>query len=152
MSDAITGPSTALRAGSLQDRLRAAKQEQHQQEHSLAIPGYSGQLVARYRSLDWRERRQIGLTVNGPDLVDKELNAAADLLVKSCVGVDAHVDGEIHPLNMTLGAELASFLGEEGAETDRQGVFLIFPSELLLMTHLEELSEMQSGDDEVGKA
>jgi len=61
MAGAIT--EGVLQAGSLRDRLRAAKaQRTGVVEHQLPIPGYGGQLVARYRTLsgvsagrsDWR--------------------------------------------------------------------------------------------------
>jgi len=86
--------------------------------------------------------------VTGPNIAGKELDAAADILIASCTGVDAHVDGQVVLLEQKLGKDLADFLGEDGAETDRQGVFLIFPSELALMTHVEQLSALQVSEDE----
>ena len=147
MTGAIT--ESVLDAGSLQDRLRAAKVVQTAGTHELAIPGYGGQLVARYRTLEWRERRRIGLAVKGLDIPGRELDAAADILLTSCEGVDAHVDGQVIPLGHRLGVELAGYLGEdvEGV-TPRQALFLIFPSELALMGHLEELSALQLSAEE----
>jgi len=142
--------------GSLRDRLRAAratKQAEHIEE--LPIPGYGGQLVARYRNLDYVERRQIGLGVKGPSVPARELDAAADMLVRACVGVDAHVDGQVVPVKdgetpLKLGKALADYLGQDGAETDRQAIFLIFPSQLSLMAHVEQLSALQlAADDEI---
>ena len=147
MTGVTVDPMT--RTGSLRDRLRAAKtQHDASVTHELAIPGYGGQLVARYHTLDWRARRKIGLAVTGPNIPARELDAAADILIASCDGVDAHVDGAVQPLEMKLGRELAVFLGDEGAETDRQGVLLIFPSELALMQHVEQLAALQATADE----
>jgi hypothetical protein len=149
MDSVITPASSAVDPGSLRDRLRAAKAEQQANTyHELAIPGFSGQLVARYRVVDWSERRNIGLSVKGPSIAARELEAAADILIASCVGVFAHVDGQVAELGQKMGMSLAHFLGEEAAETDRQGVFLIFPSELALMSHVEKLSELQSASTE----
>ena len=149
MAGPITERSGALDAGTLRDRLRTAKAEQASTINELALPGYSGQLVARYRTLEWRERRRIGMGVKGPDIPARELEAAADILLASCEGVDAHVDGQVVALEHKLGMGLASYLGEEGAETDRQAMFLIFPSDLALMSHLEELAKLQAGEDDL---
>jgi len=134
---------------SLRDKLRAARAtQQAEQIEEITIPGYDGQLVAKYRTLDWKERRAIGLNVKGPNIAVKELDAAADLIVASCVGVDAHVDGQVAPIEadgqqLKLGKKLANELGFEGADTDRQAVFQIFPSEIALMNHVGALARAQ---------
>lgn len=160
MIDVIEERTPALDAGSLQDRLRSAREEIDTNTiHELPLPirfTDGSLLVAKYRTLGWRERRKIGLAVKGPDLPAAELSAAAETLVQSCTGVDAHVDGEVKPLGQKLGAQLAAFLGEDGAETDQQGIFLIFPGDLAVMRHVEALSVLQAKDiegteDEIAK-
>ena len=140
----------ALTADSLRDRLRAARIEQQAETiHELPIPGYDGQLVVKYRNPDWKERRRVMMHIKGPDVVARELEAAADTLVVSCVGVDAHVDGETVALPYKLDKGLAEYLLDEQVETDRQAVFVVFPSETALMAHLEQLSELQLAADGV---
>lgn len=143
MTDTLTGPAVTLDEETLQGRLRKAKVEQSTGTIELPIPGYNGQLVARYRTLDWKERRKITLDTVAATLPERELATVAAQLVASCEGVDAHVEGQVAPVPHKLGAALASYLGEDGAETDIQGVFLVFPSELAIMNHMEELSNLQ---------
>src|ERR1039457_18670 len=92
---------------SLGERLLAARsQKQAAHEEVFEVPGYGGQLYARYRPLDFREARKIGQRhEHVKDEIERELRMAADTLVAACVSCEAHIDGETHPLP-PLGIEL----------------------------------------------
>lgn len=142
-------PKVAL-PESLAETLRA-KRDQYTQvtERTVEIPGFGGQLYAHYTPLDYRSARRIVERCETiPDPATRDLEAAAESLVTACQGVEAHVDGEVHDLGYKLGKQLADWLGLEGAETDVQAVFLIFPSEMAIINQANRVKDMTGEADE----
>jgi len=128
-------------ANTLQAELRAARaRAMHKHTRDFAIPGYGGRLWGTFRALDdYAEVRKIVLEHRRvPDEAEGEVLIAADTLVKSCDSVYAVRHGERTDLGMTLGRQLAEFLGEP-VENDRQAIFAIFPDTLTVMSLYGEI-------------
>jgi hypothetical protein len=135
---------------SLAERLRTQRQQysDHTTEQTFKVPGFR-ELYARYLPLDYRTVRRIVERCEPiPDPATRDLEAAADSLLAACQGVEAHIDGEVHDLGCKLGKQLADTLGFEGAETDRQALFLIFPSEMAVITEANRVKDMTEEPDE----
>jgi hypothetical protein len=125
---------------SLGERLLAARsKKQAAHEEVFEVPGYGGQLFARYRPLDFREARRIGQRHEAlRDEVEKELRVAADTLASACISCEAHIDGEVKELP-PLGLKLCEDIGLDGPETPIQAVLEIFPSEMSVVRQFVEL-------------
>lgn len=119
---------------SLGERLleaRSKKQAAH--EEVFEVPGYDGQLFARYRPLDFRRAREIGQHHERlRDEIEKELRVAAETLATACLGCEARIEGQTHQLP-PLGVELCNEIGLEGTENPIQAVLAIFPSEMAVV-------------------
>lgn len=127
---------------SIQERLQQAREEKLSGPIRLKVPGFAdGSLVARYRPVeDWASIQAFIRTLDPA----KELEVAADTLLKACEGVEAHIDGEVSELPHKLGRELAGYLGfdvepvDGRAISDRQALFLMLP-QAKLMRHYDRL-------------
>lgn len=132
-----------MQGDSIQDRVRKARDNRIAGTTvQLPVPGYKGVLLATYRGIPWRERREIMLNAQSVnDQVDQELMNAADLLIASCVSMQADIDGEQHDLNVKMGISLAGYLSleMEHVDTDRQALYLIIPDEGDVIEHCGEL-------------
>lgn len=54
----------------------------------MPVPGYEGLIVAKYRALDYRTIRRIGMKqADNPDQPESEIAVAADSLVNACLGL-----------------------------------------------------------------
>lgn len=133
---------------SLRDLLRGSREAlQATRTIDLPVPGW-GALVARYHVLSWRETRQITARHERVrDVAQQELYIAADSLIAACDGTFASLDGQLQPLNMIYGIDLARYLGEDGAESARQAVFQLIPNEIQLITHYGELMAWMQGEN-----
>jgi hypothetical protein len=135
---------------SLAERLRAQRERyaDHTTEQAFKVPGFT-ELYARYLPLDYRTARRIVERCETiPDPATRDLEAAADSLIASCQGVEARIDGEVHDLGCGLGKQLADRLGFEGATTDKEALFLLFPSELAVVTEANRVKNMAAEPDE----
>lgn len=125
------------------------------------MPGYGGELVARYGETGWRDVRTFSMnaamTALGNEVpAGKELEAAADMLLAANIDLEAHVDGESAQIKdengqpVKMGLSLARFLGIDldGVDTDRQAMFLIFPTDKALMQHAMALVGVQESREE----
>jgi hypothetical protein len=121
----------------------------------LEVPGYRGELVARYGALPWDVIRNLALRgergKRNPDIAP---TLAADGLANAVVGFFTREgDGEKQPLTWQgdpvtdFGPALRSVLGIE-AETVRETVKAVFPDEFALVSHYAELMEWQSERDD----
>ncbi len=134
--------------------------EQAQTVIPKALPGRKGRLVAKYRILGWPEQRAIvAENQKVSDQATQELYVAADSLIVSCVGVEMLIPTnapaalerlaeDFNAAEHKLNRVLAEALGCDYAESDRQAVIAIFPSELALISHYNDLFAAQSGADE----
>ncbi len=126
-------------------RLLAARdRKQAVHEELLEVPGYDGQLWARYRPVEYR--RAFGIVKEHQtvgDEAERLLRTAADTLVAACTGCEAHIDEEIHPLP-PLGLELCKEIGIEGGDNDRQAVLAIFPSEFAVVQQAGEVQDLST--------
>jgi hypothetical protein len=148
-------------SGSMMDRLREQHRklaEQHTTE--LEIPGYSGELVARYRILDVQnELKKITLRVNREfkDMAEQALYSTIDALILACEGLFYYDGSKLRPLSESFGPStppvkydhrlvefLALELGEEASARDV--VFAAFGgNEPAIITHGQILSRWMSG-------
>lgn len=135
-------------APSFKDQLIAARTAaQHSTAVDLEIPGYGGRLWGTFRGLDdYTEVREIVTRHERvTDVATREMYIGADTLVAASVDTFAMIDGEKHPLGVTLGLPLAGYLEMEGAENDRQAVFAVFPSTMSVMTLFTEYDQWLKG-------
>jgi hypothetical protein len=135
---------------SLAERLRTQREQytDHTTEQTFRVPGFR-ELYARYLPLDYRTARRIVercATISDP--ATRDLEAAAASLIAACQGVEAHIDGEVHDLGCGFGKQLADKLGFEGSETDCQALFLLFPSEMAVITEANRVKDMVEEPDE----
>lgn len=121
----------------------------------IPIPGYQGMLVGVYALMDWQTRVGIKLAAEEKkqqaDPAETLWEIAADYLLKSSKTVEA-VDGdERQDLQMPLGPELASWLGENEpasdgtplAATAMDALPLIIPDGEDLIDHFEQMLRAQ---------
>lgn len=134
---------------------RAAISEERKLE--LPIPGYGGELVARYK---WIEFEEINKLVKKAEkrsqdpLVDVKL--AADVLVRMCEEVLIEVDGKLVPLGEAVrefdgetidytDPRLAEAVGVAGdlpeRPTARESLIAIFGNKFALVQHSNEVTE-----------
>lgn len=131
-------------AGSVLGRLRARRDDLAQDHHlDLDIPGYDGDLVARYRPLTAAEQTRIAAKVeradrlagNDEQAAEAQLRTALDTIIASCVEILVREDGVMVPLAEITGASapvrydqaLADALGIPGADSARAVVRGVFP-------------------------
>lgn len=125
---------------SLQERLKEAREERECRPVRLPIPGYrKGALVAVYKAPQWGEARGYVHAVNAGAPSSVELDAIADALVDSSTGMEARIDGETQTIPHKLGKGLTDYLGIDGAENDRQAVYLLIPDDLEMVAHWDRL-------------
>lgn len=136
-------PSEAL--ASLRDRVQARREAlQEQQTITLDLPGYGGDLRARYRLIDWRQARRINERVSelrDIDSATRDLYLAADTLVAACETVIDAGGHEFGPWS----ADLAHSLGFPDPQTSRQAVFAILLREHWVMAHALDLEAWVEG-------
>lgn len=143
-------------SNSMMSRLR----EQHQKLASattidIDLPGFNGELVAKYRLLDvTHELQKIGQRVlrefsNNPG--EQALYGAIDSMVMACEGLFfRNADGELSPLSESIGPEeppikydtrLLEFLGLPPEDTARGTVLALFArNEPLIVSHGQQLA------------
>jgi hypothetical protein len=142
--------------GSLQERLKARRNAWKTEDARLPVPGYGGEVVARYGETGWGDVRKFSMnaamTAMGAEIpASKEVEEAASMLLAANLGLDAEVDDQTAEIKdesgqpVKLGLSLARFLGLDldGIDTDRQALFLIFPNERALMNHAMALVGLQ---------
>ena len=118
-------------ADSLKDQILAARTAalgEHTED--FEIPGFGGRLWGTFKALDdYAELRQIGKRHEGiTDQVEREMAVGADTLLEANTDTFALIDGKKEPLGVRLGLELNGYLGIEGAQNDREALFLLFDS------------------------
>lgn len=139
---------------SLAERLRSQREQRTApKETTLKVPGFD-ELYARYLPLGFRPARKI--VEDCADIQDpatQDLEEAVQTLLTACQGVEAHIGGETHDLGMKLGKPLADFLGLDGSENDVQAVMLIFPSEMAIVDHANDVALLsrEASDGEIIK-
>ena len=136
---------------------RNAAAAEHERTGIIHLTG--GELHVKYGVIPWREDRRIATEHQSiTDEGERLLRAAADTLIKASQGSIAHVGDRMEDLP-PLGLELAGRLGLDGAENDRQVVFMLFPSDRAVMEEFWEheawtarvskgLDEQQAGNSE----
>jgi hypothetical protein len=144
---------------SVQERLKAAMEASSSEPIRLPFPSSTdGSLVVRYRPVrDWAVVKAYASTEDPAE----ELNAAADTLLASCEGCEAHIDGEVTKLPHKLGLALAEYLdfdvtpatGQAQAMTDRHALFLMCPNSIKLIKHHDTLlSESEAASKKARQA
>lgn len=155
-------PATA-EPGSALSRLRALREDfTNAATVDLDVPGYKGELVARYHPLPWEVIRQLAIRGekgkrdpnNGPMIAcDGLANAIEGFFIRAA-------DGSLAPLTyngdpvLTFNAALMAVLGVEGTQTARERVRAVFPDSFSLVAHYGSLMQFQEtrttdeGEDE----
>jgi hypothetical protein len=143
--------------GSVMSRLRTLRENfQTEQTIDLDVPGYRGELVARYGPLPWEVIRQLAIRGergkrdpnNGPMVAaDGLANAILGFFYRNDSGVLAPVTKNGDPVT-AYDAGLMSVLGIEGTQTTRERVKSVFPDEYALVSHYAALMEWQESRDD----
>jgi hypothetical protein len=140
--------------GTVLDRLKEIRREfQAEHEVALEIPGYRGELLARYVPLPWEVIRNLTMRAErmrrAPDI---EVTVAADGLINACVGFVYRdvASGKREPLKFGgeeitgYGPTLARALGIENVETVREITKAVFPDDMALVSHYGMLMDWQA--------
>lgn len=160
--DESIGGAAKTNPGSLAARLKEQHEQLQQERHlDLPIPGYNGDLVARYKPLDWDFFKKIGVRTEKSKNPRKELYAQADTLIESCEEIFAVDDkGVLVSLYkvMDISGDEPVRYDERLAEafglkvgTARDSVFGLFNNDIAITNHHNEVAEwMQdtSGDSD----
>lgn len=108
MSDTPAVPSPSSEGGgSLLERIKTRREERLKHRHlDLPVPGWGGDLVARFHPLDRDTLKKIAAKS------DNEQHGDADLLIAACDGLHMkEEDGGLQPLNSAFDEETADKLG-----------------------------------------
>lgn len=145
--------SQAQQPQSLQQKVQAARRKrQDNAVVRVAIPGYKGLLVGRYKTVDWRTRVDLQLALEGKEGRQSDLlwELAADHLLSSCEGIEASDGGETQDLGLVYGRELGEWLGldMDDVETPRQAIGLIIEDGEDLIDHFGMVRKAQSDSSE----
>jgi hypothetical protein len=123
------------------------------------IPGYAGELLARYRLLEWQTIRNVIKRMEKSKGIGdiRELYAQCDTLIIACEGLyykdfsgGKNGSGELKPLmddhdnHLRYDIDLARMMEFE-ATTARQVVLLLFKNDLAIAAHHGEVVEWMQG-------
>jgi hypothetical protein len=155
-TDAISSDALKAEAGSAISRLRELRQSFTDDVHvDLEVPGYRGELVARYGPLPWDVIRSLAIRgERGRRNPDVGPTLAADGLANAVEGFFFRENDGLTPVTWqgdavtAYGDALASVLGIEGTQTVRETVKAVFPDEFALVSHYGELMEWQAERDD----
>lgn len=150
---------------SLLDELRARRKSffEGRDYVELPIPGYGGQMVARYRRIEWEVVNELVNRAQADASPRADLEAAADLLVRACEGIMVREEGSdgLVPLNRRVaefGDEPVRYdirLAETfkldplkiGGESPRARLIIqeVIPDDFALMAHQAKFVEWLAG-------
>lgn len=160
--DAPRASVPAGEADSVMNRLRKRRAELRADHHlDAAIPGYDGELVARYRPLEWATFRAMAKKVELSKSDRAELLAHADTLIKACDSIwikdpdDPRSDPKtgLRPVDedpesppVKYDDRLADYLGfainnEAKTGPARQVLFGTFNNDLAVTAHYNEVTD-----------
>lgn len=154
-------PTRKAEPNSVMSRLRELRENFTQDiTVDLEVPGYRGELVARYAPLPWEMIRNFAMRgERGKRNPNIGPTIAADGLANAVVGFFFREDEKLVPVTWQnepvekYGDALAKVLGIEGTETVRETVKAVFPDEFSLVAHYGEFMEWQAerddGDEEL---
>lgn len=128
----------------------------------LDIPGYNGDIVARYKPVPWDRLKKIAEKAEASSSHRKELNAQADTIAMACDTLLVRIEEELIPLHEAYpdvfgdrpakyDDRLGKLLGFD-ADTGRQAVLRLFRNDLAVTAHQTEIGTWQQSsrveDDE----
>lgn len=142
--------------GSVIERLREMRASFSDDAHvDIEVPGYRGELVARYGPLPWEVVRNIAIRgERGKRNPDIGPLLAADGLANAIIGFYIREGDELKPLTWnglpvdSYGESLRLVLGLTDAQTVRETVRSVFPDEFSLVSHYGTLMEWQAERDD----
>jgi hypothetical protein len=157
---------------SVLDRLKKRREEIGAKKYiNLDIPGYSGELVARFKRMRWEALKDIAEQAEGSQAKRKELNGHADVIATACEQLIIRRslpggDEELTPIHelypddfgttpVRFDPRLAEWLELhiEGTPTARKVVFAVFNNDLAVTALHNELGAwMQSSQGEEEEA
>lgn len=157
-------PAPAAKAVSPLDRLkeRRRKAQEERDPLDLDIPGYGGELVARYRVLSFEEMEKLqergGKMAQVADK-EAELKITMDTIAAACVGIFLREDDKLRPLNevdakfgdepVRYDERLAEAVGVDSEGKVRVLIRRMFPTELSILAHLQRISNWMEGVNDV---
>lgn len=128
---------------------------------TLDVPGYGGEIVARYKALPWEVLKRIGEKAEKLKHPKKELIAHADTIAMACTGLFWREPGstKLVPLGVVLRSESPDLTFADAAvladafdfraKNAREAVFGMINDEILVTAHHNEVAEwMQSAERE----
>lgn len=141
------------------DRIKGRRAELLEDRHvDLAIPGYGGDLVGRFRPVEWEQLRKIALRVDQSKDPRRELEGQATTLIRACRGIYIRQDGELVPIGdddlapVRFDKRLAELLDIEGADTALGVLFEVFANDLAVTAvHNRLAAWMDRSDEEVAE-
>lgn len=149
--DDMSKPITPIAA--LQQRRERLTKERHT---DLAVPGYGGDLVMRYRALDYEDLVEI--TDREDERKGAELATRSDVLIAAAVGAFWREErGELVPLERVLGdadlpvrfdARLAAATGFTGVVgSAREALSVVIPDDVAVTRHYVEYTRWRQNPD-----
>lgn len=139
------------------DRIRA-KREQIASDTTeiFDIPGYDGELCARYRRMEWTEIRRVAERATNSRHPQKELHGQADVIAAACVELLIRPDrdndpekferlGEVDGEPVRFDVNLAQMMGWEGVTRPRDIVRSMFGNDMAVSMHHANLINWMSG-------
>jgi hypothetical protein len=140
----------------LKERRRKAREDREPLE--LDIPGYGGELVAKYRVLDYDELEKLeekGLKMARAQEGEVKMKITIDTIAKACVGIFLREGDNLRPLNevdskfgdepVCYDERLAGAVGVDHGRKVRTLIREMFPTDLSIFSHLDRISNWMEG-------
>jgi hypothetical protein len=166
VGEGLDQPTEVIQPNSVMESLRAKHRELRESKTlDLPIPGYDGDLVARYRLLTMKELENIGNRVQKQvkNQGDRVLRASLDAIIVACEGMYYNRDGRLVPLSESISKDepmikyddrLIEFLALELREDDpleptlgpaRKTVLAVFgENDIAILDHSRAIGQWSS--------
>ena len=138
------------------DRIRAKREAIASETTEIFdIPGYDGELCARYRRMEWTEVRKVAERAQGSRHPQKELHGQADIIASACVELLLRTDpndpehferlGEVDGEPVRYDVNLCQMMEWNDIKTARDTVRAMFGNDMALSMHHAVLMAWMSG-------
>lgn len=137
--------------GSVLERLKRRREQLGADRTEVFdIPGYNGELAARYKPVDFEMLKKLLNKIDRSKNPRIELLVMADILIMACDEILVRADGKLGPLDpkadepVRYDDRLAEFFGFEAANA-RQVVFGVFNNDIAIPSHHKEVLDWMQG-------
>jgi len=137
------------------DRIRAKREEiAGETTEIFDIPGYDGDLAARYRRMEWSEIQKVGERARASKHPQKELHGQADIIAAACVELLVRSEtnpeeyerfGEVEGEPVRFDHNLCQIMGWGDIKTGRETVRAMFINDLAVSMHHQVILAWMSG-------